>query len=321
MRRFRDTRAFGPTLDAAAEQLGISATAVEKDYWVSEVLRVLVRDFAADFIFKGGTSLSKGYRIIERFSEDVDVLVLPGARGRSGTDKVMKAMGSAAAAGIGGTASSVGGSETGIHRSYEVSYPAVRKATSFIRTSVLLEMGVRGGQQPADVVRLGCLLGDALDEAGTDLSEFDDLRPFEIVVLHPGRTLLEKLVLIHGQAQRLSSNASLEADNRSGRHFYDVFQLLGDDRVRALLADRKQVEQILDDIVTITRKHFSNGDDLEVRPTAGFASSPAFDVASDVSTRMQAAYEQTMPELYFGVGPLPAWDEICAHVSERRELL
>jgi predicted nucleotidyltransferase component of viral defense system len=56
---FRDTREFGPTLDAVAEQLGISSTAIEKDYWVSEVLRVLARDFDRDFIFKGGTSLSK----------------------------------------------------------------------------------------------------------------------------------------------------------------------------------------------------------------------------------------------------------------------
>jgi predicted nucleotidyltransferase component of viral defense system len=41
--------------------------AVEKDYWVSEVLRVLARNFAGDFIFKGGTSLSKGCRIVERW--------------------------------------------------------------------------------------------------------------------------------------------------------------------------------------------------------------------------------------------------------------
>jgi predicted nucleotidyltransferase component of viral defense system len=91
--RFRDSKEFGPTLDAASERLGISATAIEKDYWVSEVLRVLGRDFGGDFIFKGGTSLSKAYRIVERFSEDIDVLVLPGDRGRGTTDKMMKQMG------------------------------------------------------------------------------------------------------------------------------------------------------------------------------------------------------------------------------------
>jgi hypothetical protein len=68
--RFADLAEFGPTLDAAAERLSISPTALEKDYWVSQVVRVLSRDFAGDFVFKGGTSLSKGYRLLERFSED-----------------------------------------------------------------------------------------------------------------------------------------------------------------------------------------------------------------------------------------------------------
>lgn len=70
--RFRDLPEFGPTIDAAAERLGISATAVEKDYWVSEVLSALESEFAGDFILKEGTSLSKGYGLIERFSEDID---------------------------------------------------------------------------------------------------------------------------------------------------------------------------------------------------------------------------------------------------------
>lgn len=68
--RFRDRAEFGLTIDAAGEWLGISATAVEKDYWVSEVLRVMASEFVGDFILKGGTSLSKGYRLVRRVSED-----------------------------------------------------------------------------------------------------------------------------------------------------------------------------------------------------------------------------------------------------------
>jgi hypothetical protein len=51
--------------------------------------------------------------------------------------------------------------------------------------------------------------------AGTDLSAFDDLQPFEVAVLYPGLTLLEKLVLIHALAQRLPAGGSI--DRRSGR--------------------------------------------------------------------------------------------------------
>jgi hypothetical protein len=321
MRRFRNTNEFGPTVEAAAERLGISATAVEKDYWVSDVLRVLARDFGGDFIFKGGTSLSKAYRIVERFSEDVDVLVLAGDRGLGSTDKLMKAMGAAAAAGIGGAATSVGGSETGRHRSYEVAYPSTREPTALIQTSVLLEMGVRGGRHPDESVAVSCLLGDVLAAEGTDLSHFDDLAPFEVVVLHPGRTLLEKLVHVHAAAQRLAADPSRQPDPRSGRHFYDIFQLLGDDRVLELLADRDRVGQVIASIEDITRRYFSGSEDTALRPAGGFADCPAFDVAAHVSQRFRAAYEATMPELYFGAPPLPGWDAICARVGERRQLL
>ena len=320
MARFADLGEFGPTLDAAAERLGISPTAVEKDYWVSQVLRVLGREFDGDFIFKGGTSLSKGYRLVERFSEDIDVLVLPGERGRGTTDKLMKAMADTAARGVGGSWNGVGGSETGRHRSYQIAYPATREPTALIRTSVLLEMGVRGGSHPHSPVPISSLLGDVLEAAGTDLGEFEDLKPFEVAVLHPGRTLLEKLVLIHALAQHLATGTGGSIDRRSGRHFYDVYQLLGDRQVLDLLADRDQTDQVMRSVEEINRAFFG-GDDIEIRPAGGFATCPAFDSTSNISSQLRTAYESTMPELYFGAGPLPTWEEICARVAEQHALL
>lgn len=321
MAQFRDSNEFGPTLDAAAERLGVSATAIEKDYWVSQILDALARDFTNDFIFKGGTSLSKGYRIVERFSEDIDILVLPGTRGRGKTDKLMKEMGATAASGIDGEASTLGGSETGKHRCYEVSYPATRKSTALVRTRVLLEMGVRGGPHPHEPVSINCLLGDVLSAAGTDLSEFADLEPFQVLTLHPGRTVLEKLAHVHSAVRTLESDASVAPDGRIGRHFYDVFQLLGNDGVLTLLADREQTEAVMTSIEDITRAHFAGSSETEVRPEGGFAMSPAFDIDAEVSLRLRASYETTMPELYFGTDPLPTWEEICLRVREMRELL
>lgn len=320
MPRFRDSSEFGPTLDAAAERLGISPTAVEKDYWVSEVLRVLETNFPGDFIFKGGTSLSKGYGIVERFSEDIDVLVLPGDRGRGAVDKLMKAMGEAAAAGVDGDGTGAG-AETGRHRAYTVSYPATREATALIATSVLLEMGVRGGSHPHEPVAIESLLGDVLRDAGTALDEYEDLAPFELQVLHPARTLLEKLVHIHGLAVELAADDSRQAPPRSGRHFYDVHQLLGDDRVLALLQDRDQVEEVIASIDEITQQFFGGDEGVSVRPDGGFSTSPAFDPASTISARLQATYDSTMPELYFGRDRLPTWEQVCARVAERAVLL
>lgn len=319
--RFRDSAEFGPTLDVVAERLDISATAVEKDYWVSEVLRVLVAHFPDDFIFKGGTSLSKGYRIIERFSEDIDVLVLTGDRGRGAVDKLMKAMGEAAAAGVGGHITGVGGAESGRHRSFAVSYPATRERTALIATSVLLEMGVRGGAHPHERVAIGSLLGDALDGAGTDLGEYEDLVPFQVPVLHPARTLLEKLVHVHELALRLIADEDLQPEPRSGRHFYDIYELLDNDRVLGLLEHRDQTRAVIDSIDEITQRFFGGAPGVSARPEGGFATSTAFDPATSASRRCRAAYETTMPELYFGSDPLPEWAEICERVADRAELL
>ena len=61
-----------------AEEKGIVDNAVEKDYWVSMVLRAIFSlPYAAAFVFKGGTSLSKGWGLIERFSEDIDLAIDP----------------------------------------------------------------------------------------------------------------------------------------------------------------------------------------------------------------------------------------------------
>lgn len=152
-------------------------------------------------------------------------------------------------------------------------------------------MGVRGGPHPHELVPIGCLLGDVLDAAGTDLSEFADLEPFEVLVLHPGRTLLEKLVHIHTVARALERDAAAAPDSRVGRHFYDVFQLLGDDRVLTLLADRDQTEAVMTSIEEIRRAHFGGSDETESRPEGGFAASPAFDLHADVSLRLRAGYE------------------------------
>lgn len=319
--RFRDSDKFGPTLDVVAERLDISATAVEKDYWVSEVLRILVANFPDDFIFKGGTSLSKGYRIVERFSEDIDVLVLPGDRGRGAVDKLMKAMGDAAAAGVQGQAVGVGGAESGRHRSFAVSYPATRERTALIATSVLLEMGVRGGAHPHEQVTIGSMLGDALSAAGTDLDEYEDLARFEVPVLHPARTLLEKLVHVHELALRLAGDEDLEPEPRSGRHFYDVHELLGDEHVLGLLEDRDQTFDVIGSIDEITQRFFGGTEGVSARPDGGFATSPAFDPATSASARCRAAYEATMPELYFGRDPLPTWEAIYARIADCAELL
>ena len=65
-------------LSQAAEKIGLSAKSVEKDLWVTQVLHALFSlDISDRLIFKGGTSLSKAWGLIDRFSEDIDLAIDP----------------------------------------------------------------------------------------------------------------------------------------------------------------------------------------------------------------------------------------------------
>jgi hypothetical protein len=134
---------------AASDALGIPPADIEKDIWVVEVLRSVFRPVdGARVIFRGGTSLSKAYGIIERFSEDVDLLVVPeNALSRGGRDHVLRELPSRAALDLGTTAAREGSTQEGIHRSERVANDAVFADPGRVTAGVLLEMGVRGLNQ------------------------------------------------------------------------------------------------------------------------------------------------------------------------------
>jgi predicted nucleotidyltransferase component of viral defense system len=70
------------TIDQAEQMSGIRAKAIEKDWWVTLTLKALFQTaYAGHMVFKGGTSLSKGWKLIARFSEDVDIALAPEAFG------------------------------------------------------------------------------------------------------------------------------------------------------------------------------------------------------------------------------------------------
>jgi predicted nucleotidyltransferase component of viral defense system len=69
-----DLSDFPDLLGAAAEYAKLPDTIVEKDYFVVRALRALCEQIQGQFLFKGGTSLSKGWNLLQRFSEDIDLL-------------------------------------------------------------------------------------------------------------------------------------------------------------------------------------------------------------------------------------------------------
>ena len=67
-----DKQVFKETIEQVANYTGKAAIVIEKDYYVTMILRFLSEKMS-NIVFKGGTSLSKGYKIINRFSEDIDI--------------------------------------------------------------------------------------------------------------------------------------------------------------------------------------------------------------------------------------------------------
>jgi len=76
---YLDTELFMDLVQTSSEDLKIPIQLIEKDYHISRILRVLSRSsYESKIVFKGGTSLSKAYQLIDRFSEDVDFAVISG---------------------------------------------------------------------------------------------------------------------------------------------------------------------------------------------------------------------------------------------------
>ena len=86
MNLHENNEAFSEFVGLTAETIGLPQVYVEKDYWITKALKYLSESAHVDeLVFKGGTSLSKAYRLIDRFSEDIDLAIFPGDK--SGNEK------------------------------------------------------------------------------------------------------------------------------------------------------------------------------------------------------------------------------------------
>lgn len=112
-----DPEVFRDTILAAAERLGVQPLAVEKDYWVCEALRSITTAHRDEIVFKGGTSLEK-LRIIRRFSEDLDLLVIGQYPSKNAEQRALRNILASAAAATGAEPSDVtaGGNSGAFHR-------------------------------------------------------------------------------------------------------------------------------------------------------------------------------------------------------------
>jgi len=296
-----------------ADGTGIPAAHVEKDFWVTEVLRgvtLAAAEQGVEVWFKGGTSLSKVFGMIDRFSEDVDMLVVLPQGSIAAHDRMLKALvqGASRSTGVAGTV--VGSATTkGVKRSARFHYRQLDADSFGISPGVLLELGTRGGALGATPATIRSLIAEHVDEIAGEL----EASPVEVRVLAPWRTLVEKLVLLHTAHSADDRTAAV----RGARHFYDIHQLLARPEVRSGVAE-VGVGALARDVCLYSR---AAGLAAEDRPAGGFATSPAFTAGPHVAAAAAEYDARVVGQLLWPNRPQPSMSDCVAAVRRHADLL
>lgn len=311
---------FEQSILRAAEHFrarGLRPAIIEKDYYVTEALRIVAGD-ADRIIFKGGTSLAKGWNLIQRFSEDIDIFLDPDAflpvLGKNAIDRELRKLRDAvgkhpALTFIKGESQTIGG----FGRNDRFSYKQLFGGAGEVASRVLVEAGTASGREPTATVELRSYLGQFLHETGFSLHT-DDEGPFPMRLLHFRRTFVEKMFAIHGKVELLKRDR--QPLGTYARHYYDLHQLAAQDGVRVMLAS-DEYAAIKEDYDRISRAHFSRS--YFYPEGMSFARSDALFPPVELAAAISAEYEGQCRLLCYG--PYPSWTEIRARLEELRHLL
>lgn len=319
MKLFQHTD-FEQAILQAAEHFrarGLRPAVIEKDYYVTEALRIMAGK-GEKVIFKGGTSLAKGWNLIQRFSEDIDIFLDPAAfdpaLGKRGIDRELKVLRDAVAA-HGGLAFVPEESQTigGFGRNDRFSYKQRFGGPGEVADRVLVEAGTASGREPTVTIELRSYLSEFLQDTKMS-SGAEDETPFPMRLLHFRRTFVEKMFAIHGKVE------ILKRDGRPlgtyARHYYDLFQLAGQEAVITMLKS-DEYRAIKTDYDTISRTHFERS--YFPPEKMSFAASDALFPPTDLAKKISGEYEGQCKLLCYG--PYPSWQEVQERLLAMRELL
>ena len=246
MKLHHDIKLFSDTLRAASQHLDIKLEFVEKDYWITLVLSRLAKNkYVDEAVFKGGTSLSKGYNLIERFSEDVDIAII-NDKGKTGNEikTIIRTIEKEITSDL--TEVQMDGVTSKGSRFRKSVFEYVTTNKSNKNNKLIVEINSFANPFPFQRLTLKSFAFDFLQQTGNEkYIEQYDLQPFEINVLSKEQTLLEKTIsLIRFSFEQ---NA-VESISKKIRHFYDLYFLMKNPECAEFVASdsfKKQFETIL----------------------------------------------------------------------------
>ena len=246
------------TIAVVAEERGLTVNAVEKDWWVSVVLRAIFStEYRPHLLFKGGTSLSKGWDLIKRLSEDIDLALnreLLGYGGELSTGKidklrndsedfVAKKLGAALQAEL--EKSGISPAKFTITQDKEeksdphlmINYPSLYEPLPYLPPRVKIEVSTRSMMEPWSNRSIQSFIGAHYAD-----QDFADAA-FDVPTVEPRRTFLEKAFLMHEEFLREEGKIKV---TRMSRHLFDLEKLMDTEHGVAALSDMALYQEIVE---------------------------------------------------------------------------
>lgn len=214
----KDKEEFINAVNLASEYFHILPIIVEKDYYVTMILREL-SERQGFVVFKGGTSLSKCHKAIKCFSEDIDITI--DSRLSQGQMKKLKEVIKDIAAELGLAIPNI--EETRSRRSYNryiLEYQsALSEPDDAVQSAVLMETSFAEVSFPTVILQVHSYIGDMMTKEAPDELENFHLEPFEMKVQGLDRTLVDKVFAICDYYMQ-------DRVKKHSRHIYDIYKLL-----------------------------------------------------------------------------------------------
>ena len=201
----------------------------------------------------------------------------------------------------------VAASTTGVKRYTTYHYP-VEEYDEGLKEGVLLELGSRGGTYPAGPHAYRSMVADhAITELAEPDDTWDEFASFEVNVLAPERTLLEKIAAVHDAAVRNDAKTLL----KHGRHFYDIDRLLNTPTVVEALTSLG-ADGFAELVGDINAHGEAAGFSWSRRPDGGYAHSPAFDPAHSSHPSILTGYDSAQHLIH---GANVTFEQVLASVA------
>jgi predicted nucleotidyltransferase component of viral defense system len=230
-----------------ASEFMINVNFVEKDYWITLVLSRLAKSkYVGESVFKGGTSLSKGYNLIDRFSEDVDIAII-NDKSKSGNEikTIIRAIEKEVTQDL--TELQMEGVTSKGSRFRKSLFEYNTTEMGNVNNKIIVEINSFANPFPFQKLNIQSMVFDFLMQTGNEkyIAQYN-LQSFEVNVLSKEQTLIEKLVSLVRFSFKENTTESI---SEKIRHFYDLHYLMkSQDCIEFVASDlfKKQFDAVLE---------------------------------------------------------------------------